>query len=61
MSKQDSDSDDDEDWSVDTSEAAVKARLENLTDGANALTLNDDLEKSVTDRLNMFFEFVEVF
>ena len=45
---------------MDTSKAAVKARMENLTDTANALALNDDLEKSPQERLDLFFKFVEV-
>ena len=54
------DKDDDEDWSMDTSKAAVKARMEKLTDGAAVLTVVDDLEKSTNERMDMFFKFVEV-
>ena len=45
---------------MDTSKEAVKARLEVLTESANALALNDDLEKTPQERLNLFFKFVEV-
>lgn len=45
---------------MDTSEEAVRQRMEKLSDGATALTLNDDLEKSSGERLNIFFEFVDV-
>ena len=47
-------------WSVDTSEKAVKSRMEKLTDGATALALTDDLEKSSSERLDIFYKFVEV-
>lgn len=52
--------DDGEDWSVDTSKEAVKARIEGLTEGAATLTLTEDLEKKESERVNMFFKFVEV-
>ncbi len=45
---------------MDTSKEAVKARLEDLTDTANALALNDDLEKTPQERLDLFFKFVDV-
>lgn len=51
--------DDDLDWSVDTSESAVKERMQNLTSGAKVLTLNDDLEKTPQERLDIFFRFVK--
>lgn len=51
--------DDGEDWSVDTSKEAVKARIEGLTEGAATLTLTEDLEKKESERVNMFFKFVE--
>ncbi|CAH1262702.1 eukaryotic translation initiation factor 5-like [Branchiostoma lanceolatum] len=58
--KEDDDWGDDGDWSVDTSAEAVAARMEQLlTDGAKAITLNDDLVKTVEERLNLFFEFVK--
>ena len=50
----------DEVWSVDTSEEAVKARMENLSDQASALALTSDLEKKVSERVDLFFKFVEV-
>ena len=54
------DKDDDDDWSMDTSKEAVKARMEKLTDGAAVLTVVDDLEKPTNERMDMFFKFVEV-
>lgn len=45
---------------MDTSEEAVRKRMEKLSDGATALTLNNDLEKTSIERLNIFFEHVEV-
>ena len=45
---------------MDTSEEAVKSRMENLSDGVSALALTDDLEKSSSERLDIFYKFVEV-
>lgn len=49
----------DEEWSVDTSEEAVKQRMEDLSSQATNLALTSDLEKSSPDRINMLFEFVK--
>ena len=53
--------DDDEDWCDDTDAEAVARRMESLTSGAKGLMLNDDLEKSPQERLDLFYEFVKVF
>ena len=50
--------DQDDDWGEDTSEDAVKARMTDLSNGAAILTLNDDLEKSSKERLDLFYKFV---
>ena len=50
----------DDDWSVDTSAEAVKQRMEDLSSQATNLALTSDLEKSTSERVNMFFKFVEV-
>lgn len=34
--------------------------MDKLSENATALTLNDDLEKSDTERLNIFYKHVEV-
>ena len=47
----------DDDWSVDTSEAAVCARTEGLG-AATQFTATEDLEKSTSDRLDIFNAFV---
>ncbi|XP_033627197.1 eukaryotic translation initiation factor 5-like [Asterias rubens] len=50
---------DDDDWSVDTSEDAVAKRMESLTSGAKGITLNDDLTKTSQERLDLFYVFVK--
>lgn len=50
----------DEDWSVDTSDAAVQARMGNLTSGVKGLALTDDTEKTQEERFNLFYAFVKV-
>lgn len=50
--------DQDEDWGEDTSEDAVKARMTDLSNGAAILTLNDDLDKTPKERLDLFYKFV---
>lgn len=51
--------DDDDDWSADVSEEAVRARMHDLTDGAKTMTISDDSEKSEKERVDLFYEFVK--
>lgn len=44
--------------SVDTSEEAVRARTEELGTGVTSLTLTDDLEKPMGERLDIFAKYV---
>jgi len=48
-----------DDWSADTSEEAVQKRMAGLGEGVKGLTFNNDLEKSVEERFNIFFKFVK--
>lgn len=47
------------DWSEDVTEEAVKKRMEDLSGGVKGLVMNDDLDKSAEERINMFFQFVK--
>jgi translation initiation factor 5 len=40
------------------SEEAVRARMQDLTDGAKHMTINDDLEKSEKERMDIFYVLV---
>lgn len=51
--------DDDGKWTADVSEEAVRARLQDLTDGAKNMTFNDDLEKTEKERMDMFYTMVK--
>lgn len=51
---------DDEDWGEDFSEDAVRQRMEELSEAAKQMAFTDDLEKTVEERLNMFYHFVKV-
>lgn len=54
------DSWDDDDWQTDElTEEARKHRQLELTSGIKNLTLDDDLEKTEDDRLDLFYEFVK--
>lgn len=50
---------DDEDWGEDTTEEAQRRRMEEISDHAKNLTLSEDLERPVEDRVNMLFDFVK--
>lgn len=49
----------DDDWAEDTSEAAKARRLEALTAGAKGLMLDDDLEKTEQERMDIFYNYVK--
>ena len=51
--------DDDDNWTVDVSEAAQKERMKELSMGVKGLAMDDDIEKTEHDRLNIFFEYVK--
>lgn len=52
--------DDDEDWAEETTEEAQRRRMEEISDHAKNLTLSDDLEKPLEERVNLFYNFVKV-
>ncbi|KAH8237639.1 hypothetical protein KR038_003956 [Drosophila bunnanda] len=51
--------DDDEGWSVDVSKEAIRARLQDLTDGAKGMTISDDYDKTEKERIDIFYELVK--
>lgn len=51
--------DDDTNWSVDVSEEAVAARMQEITSGAKTIALSDDLEKTPTERANLLYTLVK--
>ncbi|XP_030381265.1 eukaryotic translation initiation factor 5 [Scaptodrosophila lebanonensis] len=54
-----SDDDDDGGWSVDVSKEAIRARLQDLTDGAKGMTISDDYDKTEKERIDIFYELVK--
>lgn len=54
-----SEDDDYSNWAVDVSEEAVRARLQDLTDGAKGMTISDDLEKTEKERMDIFYKLVK--
>lgn len=54
------DDDDDETWGENTDPDAVAKRMSELTLGAKNLMMNEDLEKSPKERLDMFLDYVKI-
>merc|ERR1719317_247996 len=50
------DAEDNDDWGEDTSEEAIKKRMEGLGDGVKTLTFNNDLDKSI-ETIQHFLQF----
>ncbi|KAA0708754.1 Eukaryotic translation initiation factor 5 [Triplophysa tibetana] len=51
--------DDDDDWAEDTTEEAQRRRMEEISEHAKGLTLSEDLEKTLEERVNIFYNFVK--
>ncbi|XP_068456083.1 eukaryotic translation initiation factor 5 [Clinocottus analis] len=51
--------DDDEDWAEETTEEAQRRRMEEISAHAKNLTLSEDLEKPLEERVNLFYNFVK--
>ncbi|KAL3267542.1 hypothetical protein HHI36_011663 [Cryptolaemus montrouzieri] len=51
--------DDGTEWTVDVSEEAVRARMQDLTEGAKNMTINDDLEKTEKERIDILYVLVK--
>ena len=45
---------------MDTSEDAVKARMEKMSNGVATLTMHSDLEKTSAERVDLFYKFTKV-
>ncbi|PKU36103.1 eukaryotic translation initiation factor 5 [Limosa lapponica baueri] len=50
---------DDDDWGEDTTEEAQRRRMDEISDHAKNLTLSEDLERTVEERVNILFDFVK--
>ncbi|XP_047028131.1 eukaryotic translation initiation factor 5 isoform X1 [Helicoverpa zea] len=53
------DDDDDDCWTVDVSEAAVRARMQDLTEGAKSMTVSEDSEKNEKQRMDLFYAYLK--
>ncbi|ERE72559.1 eukaryotic translation initiation factor 5-like protein [Cricetulus griseus] len=50
----------DDDWGEDTTEEAQRRRMDEISDHAKVLTLSDDLERTIEERVNILFDFVKI-
>ncbi|KAJ3613202.1 hypothetical protein NHX12_019453 [Muraenolepis orangiensis] len=50
---------DDGDWAEETTHEAQRRRMEEISDRAKNLTLSEDLEKTLEERVNLFYNFVK--
>ncbi|KAJ8719848.1 hypothetical protein PYW08_012023 [Mythimna loreyi] len=57
--KEKSADDDDDCWTVDVSEAAVRARMQDLTEGAKSMTVSEDSEKNEKQRMDLFYAYLK--
>jgi len=53
------DNDGDVNWGLDVSEEAVRARMQDLTDGAKGLTIDEDTDKTEKERMDIFYNKVQ--
>jgi len=53
------DDDDDAQWSTEVSEEAVRARMQDLSEGAKNITISEDTEKTEKQRMDIFYEYVK--
>ncbi|NXU60608.1 IF5 factor, partial [Horornis vulcanius] len=51
---------DDDDWGEDTTEEAQRRRMDEISDHAKNLTLSEDLERTIEERVNLLFDFVKI-
>jgi len=58
-SNEDENADDDDNWTTDVSEEAVKKRMKDLSMGVKGLAMDCDIEKTETERINIFYDFVK--
>ncbi|XP_056327591.1 eukaryotic translation initiation factor 5-like isoform X2 [Danio aesculapii] len=53
------DGEEDDDWAEEITEEAQRRRMEEISDHAKNLTLSEDLEKPLEERVNLFYSFVK--
>lgn len=53
------DDDDDGQWATEVSEEAVRARMQDLSEGAKNITISEDTEKTEKQRMDIFYEYVK--
>lgn len=53
------DDDDDKEWITDVSDEAVKKRMLELTSGVKGLAMDTDIEKTESERINIFHDFLK--
>ncbi|XP_056644865.1 eukaryotic translation initiation factor 5-like [Diorhabda sublineata] len=51
--------DDQTEWAIDVTEEAIKARMQDLSDGVKNMTITDDLDKSEKERMDIFYNMVK--
>lgn len=59
LTEKNNEDDDSTQWTADVSDEAVRARMQDLTDGAKNMTITDDLEKPEKERMNMLYEMIK--
>ncbi len=59
VEEEDDDWGDDDDWSADVSEEAVNKRMKELSSGIKGLAMDNDLEKTESERVDIFHDFVK--